>query len=51
MKKITMITILIAIMSMYSQGKIGAIKAGMFFPGACDGGFDLGIEYGLQVIL
>ena len=49
MKKITMITILIAIMSMYSQGKIGAIKAGMFFPGACEGGFDLGIEYGLHI--
>ncbi|MCK5759894.1 MAG: outer membrane beta-barrel protein [Candidatus Delongbacteria bacterium] len=49
MKKITIITILIAIMSMYSQGKIGAIKAGMFFPGACEGGFDLGVEYGLHI--
>ena len=49
MKKIIMITILITMMSMYSQGKIGAIKAGMFFPEACDGGFDLGIEYGLHI--
>ncbi len=49
MKKITMLIVLLAIMSMYAQGKIGAIKAGMFFPGACEGGFDLGIEYGLHI--
>jgi opacity protein-like surface antigen len=49
MKKLTMVIFLLAIMSVYSQGKIGAIKAGMFFPGACEGGFDLGIEYGLHV--
>jgi hypothetical protein len=49
MKKIIMLIVLLAIMSMYAQGKIGAIKAGMFFPAACDGGFDLGIEYGLHV--
>ncbi|MDA3884401.1 MAG: outer membrane beta-barrel protein [Candidatus Delongbacteria bacterium] len=49
MKKLTMMIVLLAIMSMYAQGKIGAIKAGMFFPGACDGGFDLGIEYGMHI--
>ncbi|MDY0018247.1 MAG: outer membrane beta-barrel protein, partial [Candidatus Delongbacteria bacterium] len=26
-----------------------AIKAGMFFPQACDGGFDLGFEYGYHI--
>jgi len=49
MKKITMMIVLLAIMSVYSQQKIGAIKAGMFFPAACDGGFDLGLEYGLHI--
>ena len=49
MKKIITMTILLVIMLVYSQGKIGAIKAGMFFPGACEGGFDLGIEYGLHI--
>ena len=49
MKKIMMLLGLLLVFSIYSQGKIGAIKAGMFFPGACDGGFDLGLEYGLHV--
>ena len=49
MKKITMMIVLLAMMSIYAQGKIGAIKAGMFFPQACEGGFDLGIEYGLHI--
>ncbi|NOR45819.1 MAG: outer membrane beta-barrel protein [Candidatus Delongbacteria bacterium] len=49
MKKITMLIVLLAIMSIYAQGKIGAIKAGLFKPGACDAGFDLGIEYGLHI--
>ena len=49
MKRTTMLIVLLVAMSMYAQSKIGAIKAGMFFPDACEKGFDLGIEYGLHI--
>ena len=49
MKKYILIAITIVAFSLNAQQKIGAIKAGMFFPQACDGGFDLGIEYGLHI--
>lgn len=49
MKKYIIIAIAAVIFSLGAQQKIGGIKAGMMFPQACDGGFDLGIEYGLHI--
>lgn len=49
MKKILFVVIIIAMASVYGQNKMAAIKAGMFFPQACDGGFDLGLEYGMKI--
>jgi opacity protein-like surface antigen len=49
MKKYIMIGALAVICALSAQQKIGAIKAGMFFPQACEGGFDLGVEYGLHI--
>jgi len=49
MKKYMLITLAAVIFSLNAQQKIGAIKAGMFFPQACESGFDLGLEYGLHI--
>ncbi len=49
MKKTVMIMIITAVLGLYAQKNMGAIKAGMFFPQACDGGFDLGFEYGFHI--
>jgi len=49
MKKYMLLAITIFAFSIYAQQKIGAIKAGMFFPQACDGGFGIGLEYGLHI--
>ncbi|HQO09594.1 MAG TPA: outer membrane beta-barrel protein [Clostridiales bacterium] len=49
MKKYFLIAAVFAAFTLYGQQKIGSIKAGMFFPQACDGGFDLGVEYGLHI--
>jgi opacity protein-like surface antigen len=49
MKKILFVAIVIAMVSVYGQRRMGAIKAGMFFPQASEGGFDLGLEYGMKI--
>jgi len=49
MKKLIAILMIAAAFGLYSQKNMGAIKAGMFFPQACDGGFDLGLEYGFHI--
>lgn len=49
MKKYMLIAIAAIILTLNGQQKMGSIKAGMFFPQACDGGFDLGLEYGLHI--
>jgi hypothetical protein len=49
MKKYLFIAVAVMMFSLTGQQKIGAIKAGMMFPQACEGGFDLGIEYGLHI--
>ncbi|MDD3044388.1 MAG: outer membrane beta-barrel protein [Candidatus Delongbacteria bacterium] len=49
MKKMIAIMIVTAAFGLFAQKNMGAIKAGMFFPQACDGGFDLGFEYGYHI--
>ena len=49
MKKMIAIMIVTAAFGLSAQKNMGAIKAGMFFPQACDGGFDLGFEYGYHI--
>jgi opacity protein-like surface antigen len=49
MRKYMIIAAMTVLTALGAQQKIGAIKAGMFFPQACEGGFDLGFEYGLHI--
>ncbi len=50
MRKYTLILAVLTALSLYGQQRMGAIKAGMFFPQAVKGGgFDLGFEYGMKI--